>query len=131
MDADTPQRDSFFTGAAVLLGAALVALLSARDYAGGGDDVSRRAPADNLVDHHTLAIDDSAFLNTGDKLYIRGHYYSDKSPVPALLMAGLYEAVEACGGPTVREGIDDFCWCMTVCSSGLAYVAAVWCVWRL
>src|SRR5207249_151612 len=62
---------------------------------------------------------------TGDKLYIDGHFYSDKSPVPALLLAGVYQAWEWTTGLTARARPDLFCWWMTLASSGLAYVVAV------
>src|SRR5262249_35918693 len=68
---------------------------------------------------------------TGDKLFIQGHYYSDKSPVPALLMACLYEVLQQWTGLTARERPDHFCLAMTLGFSGLAYVVAVWCLYRL
>ena len=34
------------------------------------------------------------------KLFIGGHFYSDKSPVPSVLMAELYRAWLTLGGPT-------------------------------
>ena len=99
----------------VLTAALVVALVSARPYAGSWNDGSRLATVESLVDHGTLAIDHSIFVQvpqrqhvddpgpypaddpllqqhgTRDRLLIRGHFYSDKSPVPALLMAGLYQ----------------------------------------
>jgi hypothetical protein len=126
------------------------AAVTARPYAGGWNDGSRLATVEALVDHHTLAIDDSVFVRvppagepspyppdnpfvrdgTLDKLYVGGHYYSDKSPVPALLLAGVYEAWQAATGLTARERPDLFCLVMTLASSGLAYVVAVWCVYQ-
>jgi hypothetical protein len=132
-----------------------VALAGSRGYAGGWNDGSRLATVEALVDHHTLAIDDSIFVRvpharagflalpyprdepgllangTGDKLLIDGHYYSDKSPVPALLLAAVYQGWQWCTGLTARDGPDLFCYTMTLFSSGLAYVAAVWCIFRL
>src|SRR5205085_3531738 len=94
--------------------AASIAMALGSDHAGGWNDGSRLATVECLVDHGTWAIDDSVFVKsaadrehlsadpygpngheqvphgTMDKLYIGGHYYSDKSPVPALLMAGPY-----------------------------------------
>src|SRR5262245_30372488 len=148
-------RDHRLAGPAVLVVATLVAVLSARPYAGGWNDGSRLATVESLVDHHTLAIDDSIFVRvpagndasiprpypasetgllqtgTGDKLFIRGRYYSDKSPVPALLLAGVYQGAQAGAGLKARERPDLFCFVMTLASSGLAYVASVWCVYRV
>jgi hypothetical protein len=135
----------------VLAGAALIALISARDYAGGWNDGSRLATVETLVDYHTLAIDRSIFVaaagmtaaspypkddpdlqfGTLDKLWIEGHFYSDKSPVPALLLAGVYEGLQAASGLTARTRPDRFIYWMTLCSSGLAYVVAVYCILEL
>jgi hypothetical protein len=136
-------------GVLVLATAGWIAIAGSRDYAGGWNDGSRLATVETLVDHHTQAIDDSIFVKvpsgpgpgpypadkrllniygTGDKLRIAGHYYSDKSPVPALLMAGVYRIWQAITGKTAREQPDRFCYAMTLLSSGLAYVAAVGCI---
>src|SRR5262245_26151968 len=135
--------------------AGLLAVASARDHAGCWHDGRRLATVECLVDYHTLAIDRSIFvqvperqspgdrlpypddetellrLGTGDKLFIDGHYYSDKSPVPALLMAGVYQVWQWCTGWTARQRPDVFCHALTLASSGLAYVVAVWCVYQL
>jgi hypothetical protein len=137
-------------GGLVLLAAVVLAGASARDWAGGYNDGSRLATVESLADGHTLAIDDSIFVRpalagppgpydpdtpglnehgTGDKLLISGRFYSDKPPVPALLLAGLYKGLQVLGLPTARARPDRFCWAMTLASSGLAYVVAVWCVW--
>lgn len=141
--------DNPWIGRAVLLAAALLAVVSARPYAGGWNDGSRLATVECLVDHGTLAIDNSVFVrppsSTGprpyaehdallrkggtlDKLLINGHYYSDKSPVPALMLAGVYGVWRTAGGPSAAERPDLFCLLLTVASSGLAYVAAVGCI---
>jgi len=132
-----------------------IAVVSARPYAGGWNDGSRLATVECLVDYHTLAIDRSIFVQvpprdgsatpspypndepslrlhgTGDKLLIHGRYYSDKSPVPALLMAGVYQVWKWCTGATARQRADSFCYWMTLSSSGLAYVIAVCCIYQL
>src|SRR5438045_1788091 len=105
----TPTRDGPWWNLAVIVCAAVVAVASARDQAGSWNDGSRLATIESLVDRHTLAIDDSVFVRppqddpsrpapyvfdeaglnvvgTRDKLFIDGHYYSDKSPVPALFL---------------------------------------------
>jgi hypothetical protein len=147
------RRESPFWTLLVVGVAAIAALLSARPYAGGWNDGSRLATVECLVDHHTLSIDQSIFVHrnqatsgplpypaddpgllqdgTGDKLLIAGRFYSDKSPVPALLMAGLYQAFESATGWTAQTRPDLVCYWMTITTSGLAYVIAVWCVYRL
>jgi hypothetical protein len=133
--------------------AATVAILSARSCASSWNDGSRLATVECLVDYHTLAIDESIFVNpprlngapppyvsdepfllvngTADKLFIKGRYYSDKSPVPGLVMAAVYQVYEWCTGWTARTHTDSFCYWMTVTSSGVAYVVAVWCMYEI
>ncbi len=141
-------------GVLVAILAAIIALASARNYAGGWNDGSRLATAEALVDQHTLVIDRSIFVQppppesvepnpypsdkpklqregTKDKLFINGHYYSDKSPVPALTLAGLYKALQWSTEIVARRQPQRFCYWMTVGSSGLAYVVAVYCIYQL
>jgi hypothetical protein len=145
----TPRPASF-----VLLAAAVAAVVGAQPFAGGWNDGSRLAAVESLAERGTLAIDDSVFvrvpsaeagrplpypadkpglllLGTRDKLFIDGHFYSDKSPVPTVLMAGLYRGWLALGGPTFAERPDVACRFLTVATSGAAYLFAVWCVLRL
>lgn len=129
--------------------AAAIALVSARDYAGGWNDGSRLATVESLVDYHTLAIDKSIYVDvpridlnpdrpfpyppndpdslagTKDKVLVGGHFYSHKPPIPAVLMAGEYFVWQKLTGLTARERCDDFCYWMTLGSSGVGYVAAV------
>ncbi|HEX9767586.1 MAG TPA: hypothetical protein VGA50_00310, partial [Kiloniellales bacterium] len=129
-------------------------IVSARSYAGGWNDGSRLATVESLVDHRTLAIDRSIFVQvpsrgestapppyppdepdllargTRDKLLINGRFYSDKSPVPAFLMAGVYQGLQWTTGLRARERPDRFCYWMTLGSSGLAYVIAVWSIFQ-
>ncbi|HVA49355.1 MAG TPA: hypothetical protein VNH11_23520 [Pirellulales bacterium] len=138
---------------AVVAVAALIAAVSARDYAGGWNDGSRLATVESLVDRHALSIDESLFVRspataaapnpyapgdellrtrgTKDKLFIAGHYYSDKSPLPAFGLAGCYQLLKWSTGLTVREHPRLFCYLMTLLSSGVAYVVSIWAIWRL
>lgn len=129
------------TWMAVIVGAALIAVVSARPFAGSWNDGSRLATVESLVDRQTLVIDDSLFLRksppqnspyedgyplgTFDKLRIDGHWYSDKSPVPALLMAIIYQLLQWITGLTANVHPHAFCYWMTVLSSGVAYIVAV------
>jgi hypothetical protein len=133
--------------------ASAVAALSARDYAGGWNDGSRLATVESLVDRHTLVIDDSIFVRspatadapnpytpgdellrtkgTQDKLRIGGHYYSDKSPLPAFWLAAWYQLLKSSVGLSAPAHPHLFCYLMTLASSGIAYVVSVWSAWRL
>jgi hypothetical protein len=137
-------------GGVVFLAAALAAV-TARPYAGAWNDGSRLATVESLVDRRTLSIDDSIYLTpsaaarppydpanalvarygTRDKLRIDGHWYSDKSPVPAVLMAVPYQVWRWAGGPAVAERPDLFALGLTWLFAGLPYVLAVWAVGRM
>ncbi|MGL6096980.1 MAG: hypothetical protein ACRC7O_14450, partial [Fimbriiglobus sp.] len=141
-------------GPLVVLAAVFVAVVGARPTAGGWNDGSRLAAVQALAEHGTFVIDDTVFVRpppirenvphpyadippslgvtgTLDKLCIDGHIYSDKSPVPSVLMAGLYRAWLVAGGPTVSERPDLVIRFLTVATSGFAYVFAVGCVLAL
>src|SRR5205085_3561368 len=138
----------------VLLAASVVAILGAHSFAGSWNDGSRLATVESLVDSHTWVIDRSIFVavptpdgpargspypreamnlrsGTSDKLYIHGHFYSDKPPVPALLLAGWYQILQWTTGLRARDDPGDFCYWMTVGSSGVAFVVAVGSIFAL
>lgn len=138
----------FFWGACVV-----AAAVSALPFAGGWNDGSRLAAVEAIVDHGTLAIDDSIFINVPrdtiergvapyrdpgslahgsyDKLFIDGHYYSDKPAVISWLMALLYAAWQALGGPSAAARPDLFCLVITWGSAGAAYLVTLVCLYRL
>jgi hypothetical protein len=149
------RRGDRLLGALLALGAAAAAVASSVPYAGSPNDGSRLATVEALVDYHTLAIDRSIFVTppplsapretlpyppggkklwetgTVDKLRVNGHFYSDKPPVPALFLAGLYQLLQWTTGLKAAERTDLFCGAMAVGSSGLAYVLAVWGTFQL
>jgi len=140
-------------GGLILALGLVMAWLLAAPYAGSWNDGSRLATVEALVDQHTWAIDDSVFVRvppadspyplpyarddpcgpkgTQDKLWIAGRFYSDKSPVPALLLAGEYALWHAALGGQARTGADRFCRLLTAGSSGLAYALSLWCLYLL
>jgi hypothetical protein len=140
-------------GLLIALAAALLAAASARPQAASANDSSRLALVESLVDHRTFAIDDSVFVRpppeesgrnpflhghpelpfegTSDKVFVDGHFYSDKPPVLSLLLAGPYAALRATTGLRVADRPGWFCYLMTLLGCGPAYVVAVWGVWRL
>jgi hypothetical protein len=54
------------------------------------NDESRMGTIQSLVESHTFIIDHTEFVSTGDKVFIDGHFYSDKPPLPAMLGAMIY-----------------------------------------
>jgi hypothetical protein len=149
------RRGDRVIGALLAVAATAFALVAAVPYAGSPNDGSRLATVEALVDYHTLAIDDSIYVKpppktspreklpypahwailpdtgTVDKLRVNGHFYSDKPPTPALFLAGVYQLLQWTTGLKATERADLFCWAMTVASSGLAYVLAVWGTFQL
>lgn len=134
----------------LLLAAAAVAAVTARPYAGGWNDGSRLAAVESLVDHRTFAIDESVYVRpdtaarppyipsnrlaarygTQDKLFIAGRFYSDKSPVPAVLMAGTYQLWRWAGGPAAAHRPDWFARFLTWLFAGVPFLLAVWALSR-
>jgi hypothetical protein len=138
----------------IVTGAVIIAVPSARFAAGSWHDGSRLATAECLVDHRTLAIDESIYvrvpepndskpsgpysddfpaasLGTRDLVRIDGHFYSHQPPVLAFLMAAEYQAWKWCTGLTARDRPDLFYFFMTLATSGLGYVMAVVCTYEI
>jgi hypothetical protein len=131
------------------LAGVVLATVSALPYAGGWNDGSRLATVESIVDRHTLAIDDSIFCRpqpkllargfppyppqnhdllasgTRDKLWIGGHFYSDKPAVISFLMAGLYQTLKWVGLPPAANQPDLFCRAMTFGTAGVALLIAL------
>jgi hypothetical protein len=61
------------------------------------NDDSRMATIQSLVESGTLVIDHSEFVGTGDKAFVKGHFYSEKPPMPAILGAAVYVPLYAAG----------------------------------
>jgi hypothetical protein len=51
---------------------------------------SRMATVQTLVEQGTFVIDRTVFNNTGDKIFVNGHFYSDKTPILSVAAAGAY-----------------------------------------
>jgi hypothetical protein len=54
------------------------------------NDESRMATVQSVVESGSFVIDQTDFARTGDKVFINGHFYSDKPPLPAVLGAAVY-----------------------------------------
>jgi hypothetical protein len=129
----------------------LLAAAGVRFYAGAWNDGSRLAAVESLVERGTLAIDDSVFVRpqdapddhppyrealrqhgTQDKLFIAGHYHSDKPPVVSYVLAAAYAPGRALGIlPSAAQRPDLFAALMTLWTSVVAYAVALACLHRL
>jgi len=75
-------------GLRLLLLILMVATASTRP--GSWNDASRMATVQSLVESGSFVIDRTAFVGTGDKVFINGHFYSEKPPMPSVLGAAVY-----------------------------------------
>ncbi len=83
------------------------------------NDASRLASAEALVRYGTWAIEDTAFgQSTGDRVFLRGHFYSDKPPLLSLLAAGVYAILRRGFGLTLDprgcDPLSEPCYCFAV-----------------
>jgi len=133
--------------------AILAGLIVVRDRAGSWYDLSRLATVESLVDRQTWWIDDSIFHQprlhpdpnsfldrnvaenlidgTKDKLWINEHFYSDKSPVPALIMAVGYRSIQSITGLRAIDHPRTFVLWMIFLSAVIPFAIAVVCMDRV
>ena len=78
--------------AGIILFAAFLMLwaATAKAYTQSWQVQSRMATVQTLVEQGTFAIDHTLFNNTGDKIFVNGHFYSDKTPILSVAAAGAY-----------------------------------------
>lgn len=79
------KRSWFLLGAAWLL----VALVT-KTLPESGHEYSRMGTVQSIVEHGTYQLDESSFINTIDKVYRNGHYYSHQPPLLPTLEAPIY-----------------------------------------
>ena len=75
----------------------LIFAIITKSSIGPWNDRSRMATIDSLVERGTFVIDNSVYVWTGDKIYVNGHFYSDKPPVLSFLAAGPYFLMKSVG----------------------------------
>ena len=132
----------------IISAAAVLIVLGAKPYAGSWNDASRLAAIESLAERGTFRIDESPFLGqsmvagnsssayqpsaseltvlgTYDKLWINGHYYSDKSPVPSVIFAGAYRLWLELGGPRMHDRPDLVVRFLTLLGAGLPCLFAI------
>lgn len=111
-------------------------------FAGSWNDGSRLAAIESLSERNTWILDESLFVfpsgpksgvpnpydpaspglaqrGTLDLMQIDGHFYSDKSPVPTVFLAGTWKVLRLLGAPSPQENPGFFCWMM-------GWMGAVW-----
>lgn len=130
-----------------------LATLGAMPFAQGFNDGSRLATIESLGERGTFAIDDSVFVRpyihperpnpynpkvegvrivgTLDMVRIDGHFYSDKPPVPALMLGAAYRIWLRLGGAPAVNDTEAFCAVCSLLSSGLPFALAVFAMCRM
>ncbi len=63
----------------------------------GWNEGSRMALTQSLVEQNSFIIDESVFVKGGDKVFIEGHFYSDKPAIPSMLAAIIYAPLHTLG----------------------------------
>ena len=86
------RRSTRLLSVLVLLGLLLAITLTRLSH--GGNEISRFALIEALVDHHQWTLEHSTFRRTSDVIRIDGKVYSNKPPFLAVLGAGVYFVVE-------------------------------------
>jgi hypothetical protein len=74
---------------------------TAKAYTQSWQVQSRMATVQTLVEQGTFVIDDTLFNNTGDKIFVNGHFYSDKTPILSVAAAGAYAILHGVFGLTL------------------------------
>lgn len=94
----TPTDEAFSPfGTKVLLLLVFVSMLFVIPNPKSWNDASRLAAIESVVERGTLVIDNSTFVGTGDKIFVNGHFYSDKTPLSTLFGALVYYPLHALG----------------------------------
>ncbi len=91
---------------------------------------SRMATVQTLVEQGTFIIDHTVFNRTGDKVFINGHFYSDKTPVLSVAAASVYAALHNVFGltldPTICVPDEDIAACRAFAPTGTRFTAFYW-----
>ena len=91
---------------------------------------SRMATVQALVEQRTFIIDHTEFNRTGDKVFVNGHFYSDKTPLLSVAAAGVYSVLHHVFGLTLDPAIcvpdKDAAACRAFTTIGARFTAFYW-----
>ncbi len=91
---------------------------------------SRMATIQALVEQDTFVIDHTEFNRTGDKVFVNGHFYSDKTPILSVAAAGVYSILHNIFGltldPTICVPDQDPAACRVFGPEGTRFTAFYW-----
>jgi hypothetical protein len=88
-----------------LLAFAAFAATTHRVVFSSGNDASRWAQMEALVDHHRSSIEGTRFAGVVDQVVIDGRPYSNKPPLLSIAGAGIYFVLQRCFGWSFAAGV--------------------------
>ena len=100
----------------------IVYIFSTKTTIESGNSASRYATIESLVEKGTFIIDDSAFIDTNDKIYINNHFYSDKPPILSFLTSGIYLVLYYVFGISFKNNLALVTYIITLLTSGLTTI---------
>jgi len=102
-----------------------VAALLTKIEPGSAHSMSRLGTVESIVDRHTLQLDESSFIDTIDKVYRDGHFYSHQPPLLSVLEAPVYALLRMPGTRFNNRGRFVMIHAFTWLTNGLALAATV------
>jgi hypothetical protein len=131
---DGPRSRRIAAAVAFLLTFLPLSVLTHRNVFPAGNDASRFAQIEALVDYREPYIDHSRYRRTVDRVEIGGHSYSNKPPVLALAGTAVYAVLKTITGWTFRSHEGNVVRTLvillvalpTACLVSLFYLALAW-----
>lgn len=109
----------------LFLASFVVAALLTKTDPGSAHEYSRFGTVESLVQRGTFQLDDSSFINTVDKIYRDGHFYSHQPPLLPLLEAPVYWAISIPGIKFNNRGRPVMTYLFILLTNGLALALTV------
>jgi hypothetical protein len=127
---DLVSRRTARPGRILAMSAAVLILFTAMGNGVNNSNVrSRLATAESLVERGTLAIDESPYISTIDKVFVGGHFYSEKPVLLSLLAAAIYYPLHAAGF-RLRPGAVLAPLAITLLIMSGSYLLCLWCFYE-
>jgi hypothetical protein len=91
---------------------------------------SRMATIQTIVEQNTFIIDHTEFNRTGDKVFVNGHFYSDKTPILSVAASGVYSILHNVFhlklDPTICVPDEDVAACRVFNGKSFRFTAFYW-----
>jgi hypothetical protein len=110
---------------ALFVGSLLVISLLTKTTPESAHEYSRLGTVESLVQRQTFQLDDSTFIDTLDKVYRDGHYYSHQPPLLALIEAPVYWALHLPGLRFNNRGRLVLTYLFSLMTNGLALALTI------